>query len=55
VNIDLFQLYWFDTSNRGINDFKRQTRILVSNIGIKRKSEVIFYDNVSGISATRGV
>ena len=55
VNIDLFQLHWFDTSKRGIKDFNRQTRILLSNIGIKRESEVIFYDNVSGISAARGV
>ena len=55
VNIDLFQLHWFDTSKRGIKDFNRQTRILLSNIGIQRDSEVIFYDNVSGISAARGV
>jgi thiosulfate/3-mercaptopyruvate sulfurtransferase len=27
----------------------------LSNIGIKRKSHVIFYDDVSGISAARGV
>lgn len=55
LNIDLFQLHWFDTSKRGIKDFNRQTRILLSNIGIKRKSEVIFYDNVSRISAARGM
>jgi thiosulfate/3-mercaptopyruvate sulfurtransferase len=55
VNIDLFQLHWFDTSKKGINDFNRQTRILLSNIGIKRKSLVIFYDEVSGVSAARGV
>ena len=55
VNIDLFQLHWFDTSKRGIKDFNRQTRILLSNIGIQRESHVIFYDNVSGISAARGV
>jgi thiosulfate/3-mercaptopyruvate sulfurtransferase len=55
VNVDLFQLHWFDTSKRGIKDFNRQTRILLSNIGIQRESEIIFYDNVSGISAARGV
>jgi len=55
VNIDLFQLHWFDTSKRGIKDFNRQTRILLSNIGIRNESKVIFYDNVSGISAARGV
>ena len=55
VNIDLFQLHWFDTSKRGIKDFNRQTRILLSNIGIKKNSHVIFYDDVSGTSAARGV
>jgi len=33
VNIDLFQLYWFDTTKRGIKDFNRQTRLMLSNIG----------------------
>jgi thiosulfate/3-mercaptopyruvate sulfurtransferase len=55
VNIDLFQLHWFDTSKRGIKDFNRQTRLLLSNIGIKSDSLVVLYDNVSGISAARGV
>jgi thiosulfate/3-mercaptopyruvate sulfurtransferase len=55
VNIDLFQLHWFDTSKKGIEEFNRQTRTLLSNIGITRKSEVIFYDDVSGVSAARGV
>jgi thiosulfate/3-mercaptopyruvate sulfurtransferase len=55
VNIDLFQLHWFDTTKRGIKDFNRQSRLLLSNIGIIKDSKVIFYDNVSGISAARGV
>jgi thiosulfate/3-mercaptopyruvate sulfurtransferase len=55
VNVDLFQLHWFDTTKRGIKDFNRQTRKLLSNIGIQRESEIIFYDNVSGISAARGM
>lgn len=55
MNIDLFQLHWFDTSKRGIEDFKRQSRILLSNIGIQRDNKIIFYDDVSGISAARGV
>jgi thiosulfate/3-mercaptopyruvate sulfurtransferase len=55
INIDLFQLHWFDTSKRGIKDFNRQSRLLLSNIGIGKDSKVIFYDNVSGISAARGV
>jgi thiosulfate/3-mercaptopyruvate sulfurtransferase len=55
VNIDLFQLHWFDTSKRGIKDFNRQSRLLLSNIGMSKDSKVIFYDNVSGIAAARGV
>jgi len=55
VNVDLFQLHWFDTTKRGIKDFDRQTRLLLSNIGITKESNVVFYDNVSGISAARGV
>lgn len=55
LNVDLFQLHWFDTTKRGIKDFNRQSRSLLSNIGIRRESNVVFYDNVSGISAARGV
>ena len=55
INVDLFQLHWFDTSKRGVKDFNRQTRILLSHIGIQTKSHVIFYDNVSGILAARGI
>jgi thiosulfate/3-mercaptopyruvate sulfurtransferase len=55
VNVDLFQLHWFDTTKRGIKDFNRQTRLLLSHIGIRKESYVVFYDNVSGISAARGV
>lgn len=55
INFDLFQLHWFDTSKRGIQDFNRQTRILLSHIGVKGNSHVVFYDNISGVSAARGV
>jgi thiosulfate/3-mercaptopyruvate sulfurtransferase len=55
VNVDLFQLHWFDTTIRGIKDFNRQTRLLLSNIGIKKETNVVFYDDLSGISAARGV
>lgn len=55
VNIDLFQLHWFDTSKRGIKDFNRQTRLVLSNIGIKKNTVVVFYDNISGMSAARGI
>src|SRR6476469_6903125 len=55
VNIDLFQFHWLDSSNVGIKQFVRQSRILLSNIGIRNEKSVVFYDNISGMSAARGV
>ena len=55
VNIDLFQFHWLDTSKVGIKQFVRQSRILLSNIGVRNEKSVVFYDNVSGMSAARGV
>ncbi len=55
VNIDLFQFHWIDTSKRGIRDFERQSRILFSNMGVKKNQQVVFYDNESGMSSARGV
>jgi thiosulfate/3-mercaptopyruvate sulfurtransferase len=55
INVDLFQLHWFDTTKRGLKDFNRQMRFILSNLGIKKDSNVIFYDDISGISAARGV
>ncbi|MFI5406025.1 MAG: sulfurtransferase [Nitrososphaerales archaeon] len=55
VNIDLFQFHWLDSSKVGIRQFVRQSRILLSNIGVSAKKSVVFYDNLSGMSAARGV
>ena len=55
VNIDLFQFHWLDTSKVGVKQFVRQSRILLSNIGVRNEKSVVFYDNVSGMSAARGV
>ena len=55
VNIDLFQFHWLDTSKVGIKQFVRQSRILLSNIGVRNEKSVVFYDNISGMSAARGV
>lgn len=55
INVELFQYHWIDTSKRGIRDFERQCRILLSNMGVKKNKEIVFYDNVSGMSAARGV
>jgi thiosulfate/3-mercaptopyruvate sulfurtransferase len=55
VNIDLMQFHWIDTSKEGIRQFNKQTRILLSNIGVSKDKFVVFYDDVSGPSAARGV
>src|ERR687892_2916205 len=49
------QFHWIDTSKTGILEFNRQMKILLSNIGIKKDKFVLFYDNISGPSAARGV
>ncbi len=55
VNIDLMQFHWIDTSKSGIVQFNRQSRILLSNIGVTEDKFVVFYDDTSGMSASRGV
>jgi thiosulfate/3-mercaptopyruvate sulfurtransferase len=55
VNIDLMQFHWIDTSRTGIEQFNRQMRLLLSNIGVSNEKFVVFYDDVSGPSAARGV
>ena len=55
VNIDLIQFHWIDTSKSGIVQFNRQSRLLLSNIGVSKDKFVVFYDDVSGMSAARGV
>lgn len=55
VNIDLMQFHWIDTSKEGISQFNKQSRILLSNIGISSDKFVVFYDDISGSSAARGV
>jgi thiosulfate/3-mercaptopyruvate sulfurtransferase len=55
VNIDLMQFHWIDTSKSGILQFNRQSRLLLSNIGVSKDKFVVFYDDISGMSAPRGV
>jgi len=55
VNLDLFAFHWFDTSQNGISSFNAQTRKLLSFAGIDENKKIVFYDNVSGMLAARGV
>ncbi|MFB5645767.1 MAG: sulfurtransferase [Nitrosopumilaceae archaeon] len=55
INLDLFAFHWFDTTKKGIENFNSQTRDLFSFAGITDEKKVVFYDDVSGILAARGV
>jgi thiosulfate/3-mercaptopyruvate sulfurtransferase len=55
VNIDLMQFHWIDTSRSGIVQFNKQGRLLLSNMGVSKDKFVVFYDDISGMSAPRGV
>jgi thiosulfate/3-mercaptopyruvate sulfurtransferase len=55
VNVDLMQFHWIDTSKSGIVQFNRQSKLLLSNVGVSKDKFVVFYDDISGMSAARGV
>lgn len=55
VNLDLFSYHWSDTSKIGIKAFEKQMENLFSFLGITKNKTVVFYDEVSGMSAARGV
>jgi len=55
VNLDVFAYHWFDTSNAGMQAFNAQSKELFSFVGVTNEKKVVFYDDVSGILASRGV
>ena len=55
VNLDLFYYHWSDTSKEGMKAFDMEMQKLFSYVGITTKKKVVFYDEVSGMSAARGV
>ncbi len=55
VNLDLFAFHWIDTTKQGIENFNKQAEMIFSFVGINYEKKVIFYDNVSGMLAARGV
>jgi thiosulfate/3-mercaptopyruvate sulfurtransferase len=55
VNLDFFYYHWFDTSDEGMQAFNMQMRKLLSILGVTKTKTVVFYDDVSGMSAARGV
>jgi thiosulfate/3-mercaptopyruvate sulfurtransferase len=55
VNLDFFYYHWFDTSKEGMRSFNIQMKKLLSILGVTKEKTVVFYDDVSGMSAARGV
>ena len=55
VNLDLFAFHWIDTTKEGIENFNSQTKSLLSFLGVTPEKKVIFYDDISGMLAARGV
>lgn len=55
VNLDLFAYHWIDTSQQGLEIFNEQTKRILSFVGVSSAKKVVFYDDVSGMLAARGV
>ena len=55
VNLDLFAYHWFDTTPQGMQIYNEQTKKLLSFAGVTLAKKVVFYDDVSGMLAARGV
>ncbi len=55
VNLDLFAFHWIDTTKEGIQNFNSQAEMIFSFVGVSSKKKIVFYDNVSGMLAARGV
>jgi len=55
INLDLFAFHWIDTTKEGIQNFNSQAEMIFSFVGISSKKKIVFYDNVSGMLAARGV
>jgi thiosulfate/3-mercaptopyruvate sulfurtransferase len=55
INLDLMNFHWFDTSTEGIVQFNKQMKILLNFLGISSQNCVVFYDAISGSSASRGI
>ena len=55
VNLDLFAFHWIDTTPEGIANFNKQAQTIFSFIGVTDKKKIVFYDQISGMLAARGV
>lgn len=55
VNLDLFGFHWLDTSKKGLESFNEQSKRVLSFVGVTNEKKVVFYDDISGMLAARGV
>jgi thiosulfate/3-mercaptopyruvate sulfurtransferase len=55
VNLDLFAFHWADTSREGMRAFNRQMVRILSSVGVSYDKFIVFYDDISGMFAARGV
>ncbi len=55
VNLDLFSFHWVDTSEKGLVSFGEHMRKILSYAGVDENKKIIFYDDVTGMLAARGV
>jgi thiosulfate/3-mercaptopyruvate sulfurtransferase len=55
VSLDLFSFHWADTSEKGLVSFGEHMRKILSYAGIDENKKIIFYDDISGMLAARGV
>jgi thiosulfate/3-mercaptopyruvate sulfurtransferase len=55
LNLDFMNFHWLDTTNEGIIQFSKQMKLLLNCLGIDSNTYAVFYDDVSGYSASRGV
>jgi thiosulfate/3-mercaptopyruvate sulfurtransferase len=55
VNLPLWDYHWADTTPAGIGAFTRQMQRILEFVGVSARRNVVFYENISGMSAARGV
>lgn len=53
-HLDPFPFHYYDTSAKAIGEFTQQSEWIFSTLGITGKEIVVFYENNSGMRATRG-
>ncbi|MGH7907879.1 MAG: sulfurtransferase [Candidatus Binataceae bacterium] len=53
-HFDPYPFHYYDTSDYGLQVFRKQLEWIFSTLGVTGKETVVFYENDSGMRATRG-